>query len=181
MKIFKNIILAGLLCFSVLGCSTISKYTGGDSGLDLKQVLELAKNNKMVESALGQYGIKLPNSDAPKTQDLLSQGVVANVYYRLKSSNQIISLDDIERVVVINSATPFPLPVPQDSKYNIKINQPTSSLVIPFTPLAPTNAPITTVTNSPPEVIEPPIDTPDTPDAPPNPLDGPDNGTLTVP
>lgn len=186
MKFFKNIfgkrtaklVLVGLLLIGISGCTTADKYLGnGDGKVDLKSLVQMGQQNEMIRNSLASYGIKLPDSEKNKAPDIIASGTQANVYYRLKSTGAIISLDDIERIVVINSVTPFPLPVPTSDKYDIKINQPSSSLVIPFSPVAPTNAPIATATNSVPEAVEPPIDTPD---APADLLDGPDNGSITV-
>lgn len=176
MKLFKFLVTPILALFILTSCSTVSSLTGKD--LDLKQALELAKNNKAVENYLGQYGIKLPNDEAPKTPDLISSGTTVNIAYRLKSSGMIISPEDIEIVKWVTVAEPFPLAVPQSDKYKVKVNAPAAPVFLPSSPLS--NSTPAVVTNTP--VVAPviPVDIEDSSTVEPvDILDGPDNATVT--
>lgn len=154
-----------LTCLIIVGtgCSTVSSLTGGKD-LDLKQALDLAKNNKQIEQLLGQYGVKLPNSEVSKAPEILPNSAIVNISYRVRSTGVIISPDDLEIVKWVTVAEPFPLAVPQSDKYVVKVNAPISQSVS-----VPTNG-VQVITNTPVAVTN---DLPALPD-----LDGPDNAAI---
>lgn len=180
MKKILSILFIGLsVVFLNTSCASnlINKARDAESATDGK-VLGVI-NDEAAASALDHVGLHQEakwlrdQAEMAKFWNSVPSGMKINIEYRLKSTKQIIGLNDIERRVWFSNISDFTLPKPDYGKrVNVEIVTPPDIVpdIVPDT----TTIDSPSITNTPPVSVVVPPNT----NAPNSILDGPDNAIV---